>query len=209
MIKANDPQLKSWIEVASNCDFPIQNLPFGIFKTQSSSPRVGIAIGDQVLDLALLNKMGFLNNLKIDNSIFTNQYLNDFIALGKPTWRALRQRVSDLLNADNAELRDNKEAQQKVLQYISNVQPASELFQCRRLFKNQHSKKTIKLENSPLEGWRSRGGGRNTHRTNWLVNTDKNDKPYLQFFFNLYSHRLNPQQKPYLPHFMFFNRNIS
>ncbi|MEI6487598.1 MAG: fumarylacetoacetase [Bacteroidota bacterium] len=122
MIKANDPQLKSWIEVASNCDFPIQNLPFGIFKTQSSSPRVGIAIGDQVLDLALLNKMGFLNNLKIDNSIFTNQYLNDFIALGKPTWRALRHRVSDLLNADNAELRDNKEAQQKVLQYISNVQ---------------------------------------------------------------------------------------
>ncbi len=122
MIKANDPQLKSWIEVDSNCDFPIQNLPFGIFKTQSSSPRVGIAIGDQVLDLALLNKMGFLNNLKIDNSIFTNQYLNDFIALGKPTWRALRQRVSDLLNADNAELRDNKEAQQKVLQYISNVQ---------------------------------------------------------------------------------------
>ena len=70
MIKANDPQLKSWIEVDKNSDFPIQNLPFGIFKTQSSSPRVGIAIGDHVLDLAVLNKLGFLKNLNIDNSVF-------------------------------------------------------------------------------------------------------------------------------------------
>lgn len=122
MIKANDPQLKSWIEVDKNSDFPIQNLPFGIFKTQSSSPRIGVAIGDSVLDLAVLNKLGFLNNLHIDNAVFTNQYLNDFIALGKPTARAVRQRISDLLNADNAELRDNKEAREKALQYISNVQ---------------------------------------------------------------------------------------
>ncbi len=122
MIKANDPTLKSWIDIDKNSDFPIQNLPFGIFKTQSSSPRVGVAIGDQVLDLAILNKLGFLTNLKIDNSVFTNQYLNDLIALGKPTWQSLRQRISDLLNVDHAELRDNKDAQAKVLQYISNVQ---------------------------------------------------------------------------------------
>jgi len=122
MIKANDPTLKSWIEVDANCDFPIQNLPFGIFKTQSSSPRMGIAIGDHVLDLAMLNKLGFLSNLHIDDSVFSNNYLNDFIALGKPTCSALRQRVSDLLNLNNAELRDNKEAREKVLQYISNVQ---------------------------------------------------------------------------------------
>lgn len=122
MIKANDPSLKSWIDVPANSDSPIQNLPFGVFKTQSSSPRVGIAIGEQVLDLAVLNKLGFLDSLKIDNAVFTNQYLNDFIALGKPTWRALRQRISDLLNVDHAELRDNKEAQSKVLYYQSNVQ---------------------------------------------------------------------------------------
>ncbi len=122
MIKANDPSLISWVEVDPKSDFPIQNLPFGIFKTQSSSPRIGIAIGDQVLDLAILNKLGFLNNLKIDNSVFTNQYLNDFIALGKQTTMAVRERISNLLNANNAELRDNKEAQAKVLQYISNVQ---------------------------------------------------------------------------------------
>ncbi len=122
MIKANDPTLKSWIEVDENCDFPIQNLPFGIFKTQSSSPRVGVAIGDQVLDLAVLNKLGYLNNLKIDNSVFINQYLNDLMALGKPTCSSLRQRISDLLNENSAELRDNKEAREKALQYISNVQ---------------------------------------------------------------------------------------
>ena len=122
MIKANDPSLTSWIAVDANSDFPIQNLPFGIFKTQSSSPRIGVAIGNQVLDLAILNKLGFLDNLKIDNSVFTNQYLNDFIALGKQTTGAVRERISSLLNAGNAELRDNKEAQAKVLHYQSNVQ---------------------------------------------------------------------------------------
>ena len=122
MIKANDPSITSWIEVDKNSDFPIQNLPFGIFKTQSSSPRVGIAIGDLVLDLAILNKLGFLDKLKIDNSVFTNQYLNDFIALGKSTTGNVREHISHLLNANTPDLRDNKEAQAKVLQYRSNVQ---------------------------------------------------------------------------------------
>lgn len=122
MSKANDPTLRSWIEVEPGSDFPIQNLPFGIFKTQSSSPRVGVAIGDQVLDLAILNKLGYLDDLKIDNSVFTNQYLNDFIALGKQTTNAVRERVSHLLNVNTADLRDNKDARAKVLQYISNVQ---------------------------------------------------------------------------------------
>jgi fumarylacetoacetase len=122
MSKANDPSLKSWIDVDPESDFPIQNLPFGIFKTQSSSPRVGVAIGDQVLDLAILNKLGFFDKVRIDNSVFTNEYLNDFIALGKQTTTAVRERVSQILNADNAELRDNKEAQSKVLHYQSNVQ---------------------------------------------------------------------------------------
>jgi fumarylacetoacetase len=122
MNKANDPSLTSWIEVSPESDFPIQNLPFGIFKTQSSSSRVGVAIGDQVIDLAILNKSGFFDKLKIDNSVFTNQYLNDFIALGKQTTSAVRERLSHLLQADNAELRDNKEVQAKVLHFQSNVQ---------------------------------------------------------------------------------------
>src|ERR1043165_3910344 len=106
--KVNNPSLKSWIEVDPSSDFPIQNLPFGIFKTQSSSPRVGVAIGDQVLDLAILNHLGFLEKLKIDNSVFHNQYLNDLMALGKSTTRALREHLSHLLNENTATLRDNK-----------------------------------------------------------------------------------------------------
>ncbi len=122
MIKANDPSLKSWIEVQPNSDFPIQNLPFGIFKTQSSTSRVGVAIGDQVIDLLMLNKLGFLSDFKIEDSVFDNQYLNDFIALGKPFCSTFRQRISNLLNENNAELRDNKIARSKVLHSITNVQ---------------------------------------------------------------------------------------
>ena len=52
MITANNPQLKSWVQVPSSSDFPIQNLPFGIFSTEKKSKRVGVAIGDSILDLA-------------------------------------------------------------------------------------------------------------------------------------------------------------
>ena len=122
MIKANDPSLKSWIEIDETSDFPIQNLPFGVFKTQSSNARIGVAIGDLVLDLSVLNKLGFLDDFKIEDSVFNNQYLNDFIALGKPLCRSLRHRISNLLNINNPELRDNKDARYKVLNYQSNVQ---------------------------------------------------------------------------------------
>lgn len=122
MIKTNAPSLKSWVDVSPNSDFPIQNLPFGIFKTQSSAPRLGVAIGDYVLDLLMLSKLGFLDDFKISNTVFDNCYLNDFIALGKPFCGLFRQRISNLLNATNPELRDNKDARSKVLHYKNNVQ---------------------------------------------------------------------------------------
>jgi fumarylacetoacetase len=128
MSKANNPELTSWVDVPENSDFPIQNLPFGIFKTQSSSPRIGVAIGESVIDLALLNKLGYFEKLKIDNSVFTNQYLNDFIALGKSTTSAVRERVSELLNKENNELQSNKEAKEKVLHSMRNVQMLMPVF---------------------------------------------------------------------------------
>lgn len=128
MSKANNPELKSWVDVPENSDFPIQNLPFGIFKTQSSSPRIGVAIGESVIDLALLNKLGYFEKLKIDNAVFTNQYLNDFIALGKSTTSAVRERVSELLNIENTELQNNKEAKDKVLHSMRNVQMLMPVF---------------------------------------------------------------------------------
>src|SRR5438309_1683251 len=116
MIKANNPHLKSWIAVDAKSDFPIQNLPFGIFSSKDSktivnSHRAGVAIGTYVVDLAELAEMGFLkkeiSEFKIDPSVFSKNFLNDFISLGRPVWRAIRERISDLLNADSAELRDN------------------------------------------------------------------------------------------------------
>ena len=124
MIKANNPNLRSWVTVDTKSDFPIQNLPFGIFSSTApaaSTPRVGIAIGDYVLDLAELSRQGLFDNLRIDNSVFDKKILNDFISLGKPTWKAVRERISDLLNADNAELRDNHKVRELVLHKMNQV----------------------------------------------------------------------------------------
>lgn len=121
-IKANSPSLRSWIEVSKNSDFPIQNLPFGIFRAGGLEPRVGIAIGDTVLDLAALNDLGYFSSFAFQPDTLRNQYLNDLIALGKPVTNALRQRISDLLNADNSELRDKKDDHQKALHPMNKVQ---------------------------------------------------------------------------------------
>ena len=100
--KANNPHLKSWIAVDANSDFPIQNIPFGIFSsTNNSSPRVGVAIGDQVLDVAGLAEKGYLDDLNLPNDVFSESTLNAFISLGKQATRTLRERLSDLLNVEN------------------------------------------------------------------------------------------------------------
>ena len=118
MIKANDPHLKSWIEVPKESDFPIQNLPFGIFKTNNLSPRTGVAISNKVLDLAALAELGYFDTLNMPNDVFNKEYLNDFIKLGKTATRDVRNRVSEILNAENAELRDNADHKSKVLHEV-------------------------------------------------------------------------------------------
>ncbi|MCF8246293.1 MAG: fumarylacetoacetase [Saprospiraceae bacterium] len=107
MIKANDPTRKSWVEVPADSDFPIQNLPFGVFRTESNpAPRLCTAIGDNVVDLAVLNYMDLLDDVELDNEIYSNRYLNDLMALGKPKVRQLRDRLADLLDATNDEAKD-------------------------------------------------------------------------------------------------------
>lgn len=106
MLPTNDPSLRSWVQVAPGSDFPIQNLPFGIFKTATRSPRAGVAIGDQILDLPALAYLGFLDALEIDRAVFEMPTLNAFIALGPSKWRAVRERLSQLLRSDNTELQN-------------------------------------------------------------------------------------------------------
>jgi fumarylacetoacetase len=107
MIDLKNPNLKSWITVAQNNDFPIQNLPFGIFTNENKSPRVCSRIGDFVVDIAALGKFGFFNEIDFDESTLSKKVLNDFIALGKLVTNAVRERVGELLNKDCEELRDS------------------------------------------------------------------------------------------------------
>lgn len=108
-IKANNPALSSWIDVETNSDFPIQNLPFGIYSDNKVSHHACSAIGNYIIDLYELADRGYLSSLNMDKEIFNSSFLNDFIELGKATTRALRDRLSDLLNSDNQELQGDKE----------------------------------------------------------------------------------------------------
>jgi fumarylacetoacetase len=89
MNETHDPRRKSWVESANDpaTDFPIQNLPFGIFRRRNSSesPRGGVAIGDQILDLAALG-------------LKTGPSLNALAAAGRAKWQALRRALSRALS---------------------------------------------------------------------------------------------------------------
>ena len=115
MIVANNSALKSWVAVPENSDFSIQNLPFGIFKTASLTPRVGVRIGDSVLDLKTLLVLGYLENLPFELSDFDCEYLNPMMKKGKLAVRHLRNRISKLLHADFTDLQKNQHHVDQVL----------------------------------------------------------------------------------------------
>lgn len=98
-------QLKSWVAVPEHSDFSIYNLPYGVFKTEGKKPRIGVAIGEQILDLHAVQKLGFFDDLHLPPKIFRKKYLNDFIALGKPKWKAVRKRLIGLLSNEFSDLR--------------------------------------------------------------------------------------------------------
>ncbi|EGP08405.1 fumarylacetoacetase [Bradyrhizobiaceae bacterium SG-6C] len=115
MMHPNDPKLRSFIEVDPSSDFPIQNLPYGVFFTpEQPDLRVGVAIGDFVLDLAALEVAGLI---RFDNAggVFAQSSLNAFMALGPKVWSSTRARISQLLRHDCPELRDNKELRNRAL----------------------------------------------------------------------------------------------
>lgn len=122
MSRANDPQLKSWIEVKPGSDFPIQNLPFGVFKTAEKTPRAGVAIGEYILDLSAIAQAGLLDGISFNKKVLSQKTLNDFIALGKPVTNAVRERLSDLLDMQNNELQDMPELKKQALVKQSEVQ---------------------------------------------------------------------------------------
>ena len=89
--------LNSWVNIPDNSDFSIYNLPFGIFSIGNEHKKIGVAIGKQIVDLNALAQLGYFDNLEIDNNIFINDFLNDFISLGKPITLKIRLIIQELL----------------------------------------------------------------------------------------------------------------
>lgn len=101
--------MNCWINIKEDSDFSIYNIPFGIFSVNGGSPRIGIAIGDQVLDLKVVNDAGFFDQ-EISNDVFENAYLNDFMALGKAITNAVREKVQTELCTTDSKLKDIADA---------------------------------------------------------------------------------------------------
>ena len=99
--------MKSWLDIPSNSDFSIHNLPFGIFSTKKKTKRVGIAIGNYVIDLLVCNSLDVFNELKIQNSVFENNFLNNFIELGKDLTSQVRETIQFELTNVGSKLKNN------------------------------------------------------------------------------------------------------
>ncbi len=103
----------SFIDVHAASDFPLENLPYGVFSVAGSSPRVGVAIGEQILDLSVLEQAGLLQ--VPGQQVFGQDSLNAFIALGPSVWQATRARLQGLLALGNNELQGNTQLRAQAL----------------------------------------------------------------------------------------------
>ncbi|GAM17586.1 hypothetical protein SAMD00019534_007610 [Acytostelium subglobosum LB1] len=115
--------MQSFIQVSADSHFPIQNLPYGVFKpTPQATPRVGVAIGDQVCDLSVLVDNGLFNGPLLNHTtVFHSDSLNAFMELGRDAWTEARTTLQRLLSSDNAEIRDNQTLRNIVFFPQSNV----------------------------------------------------------------------------------------
>ena len=99
--------MNTWIDIPKDSDFSIYNLPFGIFSSKNVSKRIGVAVGNKVIDLLACNDLNIFEDLNIDNSIFENDFLNDFINLGKNKTNKVREIIQLQLTDDNSVLKKN------------------------------------------------------------------------------------------------------
>ena len=99
MIEANNPNLKTWLEVTQSSDFPIQNIPFGIAFIDNS--KFGVSrIGDTVINLSKLYELGAFQSILSEN-YFDKGFLNDFLKKKKSDWRSVRNRISEIFTDEN------------------------------------------------------------------------------------------------------------
>jgi fumarylacetoacetase len=119
-----DPRLRSFVPVPPESHFPLQNLPYGIFRRNSEPrPHIGVAIGDRVLDLSVLEEKAVLIVPAAGGRpVFSETNLNAFMALGRPAWQETRSAISRLLRADEPTLRDSAVLREQALIPMSDVE---------------------------------------------------------------------------------------
>jgi fumarylacetoacetase len=118
----NNPNRRTWLEVPENSDFPIQNIPFGVFLTRDDVITIGTRIGDFAIDLGALHQLGYFDGIPLTDDIFLQDSLNDFISDGKKTWRLVRNRIGDIFDIDNPALRDNAEHRNTIIFTLDEIE---------------------------------------------------------------------------------------
>ncbi|XCF04942.1 fumarylacetoacetase [Tamlana crocina] len=121
-LSANNPDRTSWLHVDKNSDFPIQNIPFGVFLTRDDIITIGTRIGDTAIDLGALHQLGYFEGIALTDDIFLQDSLNDFIADGRKTWRAVRNRIADIFDSNNDTLKNNKSHKEIVLFRLDEIE---------------------------------------------------------------------------------------
>ena len=119
---ANDPNRKSWIPVPENSDFPIQNIPFGVFITKEDVITIGTRIGNCAIDMGALQQLGYFEGIELTDDMFMQDTLNDFISDGKKTWRLVRNRLAEIFDENNPKLRDNKDHREVVIFKVEEIE---------------------------------------------------------------------------------------
>ena len=119
---ANNPNRKSWLEIQDQSDFPIQNIPFGVFITKEDVITIGTRIGDYAIDMGALQQLDYFNGIELTDDMFMQDTLNDFISDGKKTWRLVRNRLVEIFDNNNPLLRDNAEHKEIIIFNIKDVE---------------------------------------------------------------------------------------
>jgi len=97
--------MNTFIPIPENSDFTIHNLPYGIF-SDKRKPRIGVAIGDQILDLAGVARLGYFDKIVADRKVFSQPVLNGFISLGKVKTNAVRATIQKLLTSSRSTIKN-------------------------------------------------------------------------------------------------------
>lgn len=128
MLSANDPNRNTWVDVPKNSDFPIQNIPFGVFLPEDDFTTIGTRIGDMAVDLSAMHQLGYFDGIDLPEDVFLQDTLNDFITLGRPSWRAVRNRIAEVFDATNDTLKNNAAHREQILFDVNSVQMLMPVF---------------------------------------------------------------------------------